>query len=236
MRIVILRFLWLLLFGLGLGLPLSLGLVGCKQSSETQTKAQPKLDEKQLADLQKQLPVLAEINDQTQNILLVYRDEKQNEQTAQKVSEVPEAFRNKVQLVDLNLSPEKRSSNLFVPIYDLTKANANGGFSGEWVSRKSLEKALIESRPKVVLPEYHLVTLYETDWCGYCKKAKAFLKEKKIPFEAFNIEKDAQAAQKLQQKASAQNFPMGGVPVLEINGKLISGFNPEQILSMAKIK
>jgi glutaredoxin len=152
------------------------------------------------------------------------------------VSEVPETFRTKVQLVDLNLSPEKRKSSFFVPIYDLSKPNRDGAYVGQWVSRKSLEKALIDSKPKVVLPEYHVVTLYETDWCGYCKKAKAFLKEKNIPFEAFNIENDAQAAQKLQQKASAQKFPMGGVPVLEINGKLISGFNPDQILSMARIQ
>ena len=37
------------------------------------------------------------------------------------------------------------------------------------------------------------VTLYSTEWCGYCKQIRRFLDQKDIPYRAFDIEKDAKA-------------------------------------------
>ena len=64
------------------------------------------------------------------------------------------------------------------------------------------------------------VELYVTSWCGYCKKAKSFLKAKGVEFTEYDIEKDKNAA-KRHRKLNRR----GGVPVAVINGKKIIGFS-----------
>ncbi len=66
------------------------------------------------------------------------------------------------------------------------------------------------------------VELYVTSSCPYCQKAMAYLKSKGIPFQAYNIERDADAASR-KKKMDTQ----GGVPFAVINGKKISGFSEE---------
>jgi len=69
------------------------------------------------------------------------------------------------------------------------------------------------------------VTLYSTDWCGYCKQAKRFLDQKGIPFKEFDIEKDTEARKAYEALGGR------GIPLLDVNGTLIRGFEPEKILA-----
>ncbi|CAD5198479.1 glutaredoxin family protein [Pseudomonas sp. FEN] len=69
------------------------------------------------------------------------------------------------------------------------------------------------------------VVLYATDWCGYCKQTRRFLEQKGIPYQEFDIEKDA-AARKAYQALGG-----GGIPMLDVNGTLIRGYEPEAILA-----
>lgn len=39
------------------------------------------------------------------------------------------------------------------------------------------------------------ITMYSTDWCGYCRIAKRFFNEHAVPFEEINIERDDAAAE-----------------------------------------
>jgi glutaredoxin len=64
------------------------------------------------------------------------------------------------------------------------------------------------------------VEIYETSWCGYCKKAKKYFIARGIPFTAYDIEKDRAAAQR-----KARLSPGGGVPLTVIDGQLIRGFS-----------
>ncbi|MFQ6010484.1 MAG: glutaredoxin family protein [Candidatus Aenigmatarchaeota archaeon] len=68
------------------------------------------------------------------------------------------------------------------------------------------------------------VKIYTTTWCPYCVAAKEFLKQKKIEFKEINIEKDPAAAKKMV-KISGQT----GVPVIQIDKKVIVGFDVEKI-------
>ncbi len=68
------------------------------------------------------------------------------------------------------------------------------------------------------------VTLYSTAWCGYCKKARAFLQRNSIPFVEHDIETDETA----RQQARALN-PRGGVPVLQIDGRVLVGYSADSI-------
>jgi glutaredoxin-like YruB-family protein len=74
------------------------------------------------------------------------------------------------------------------------------------------------------------VTVYSTSWCPWCSKVKDFLKEKKIPFKDINVENNPEAAQEMANKSGQM-----GVPVLDIDGKIIVGFNEPEIRKALKL-
>ena len=68
------------------------------------------------------------------------------------------------------------------------------------------------------------VTIYTTQTCPYCQMAKEFLKEKKIKFKEINVGKDYKAAQEMVRKSGQM-----GVPVIDINGQIIVGFDKDSL-------
>ena len=72
------------------------------------------------------------------------------------------------------------------------------------------------------------VVLYATDWCGYCKQTRRFLDSKGIPFREFDIEKDAEARKAYEALGGR------GIPLIDVNGTLIRGFDPDEILAALK--
>jgi glutaredoxin len=72
------------------------------------------------------------------------------------------------------------------------------------------------------------VVLYATDWCGYCKLTRRFLDQKGIPYREFDIEKDADARKAYEALGGR------GIPMLDVNGTLIRGYEPEAILTALK--
>lgn len=66
------------------------------------------------------------------------------------------------------------------------------------------------------------VHLYSTSWCGYCRKARTFLETNKIPYTDHNVEEDPVA----RDRQRSLN-PTGGVPVLEVEGEVITGFDEQ---------
>ena len=72
------------------------------------------------------------------------------------------------------------------------------------------------------------VTLYATDWCGYCKLTRRFLDQKGIPYQEFDIEKNADARKAYEALGGR------GIPLLDVNGALIRGYEPDAILAALK--
>ncbi|MCL2451331.1 NrdH-redoxin [Candidatus Saccharibacteria bacterium] len=70
------------------------------------------------------------------------------------------------------------------------------------------------------------VIVYSTNWCAYCKMAKKYLTDKNVAVEEKNIEEDPAAHQELMDKIGG-NFR--GVPVIDIAGVIIFGFDRAQI-------
>ena len=68
------------------------------------------------------------------------------------------------------------------------------------------------------------IKIYSTLACPYCVTLKEFLKEKNIEFEDVNVGQDAQAREEMISKSGQM-----GVPVIDINGKIIVGFDKEEI-------
>ncbi|HLD42484.1 MAG TPA: glutaredoxin domain-containing protein [Candidatus Nanoarchaeia archaeon] len=70
----------------------------------------------------------------------------------------------------------------------------------------------------------HEVIVYSTTVCPWCHKAKEFLKEHKVAFKDINVGEDRQKAQEMIEKSGQM-----GVPVLDIDGKIIVGFDKAAI-------
>ncbi len=68
------------------------------------------------------------------------------------------------------------------------------------------------------------IKVYSTPTCPYCKLVKEFLHEQHIEFEEVDVAADAEAA-KHMVKISGQM----GVPVVDINGQIIVGWNKQAI-------
>ena len=68
------------------------------------------------------------------------------------------------------------------------------------------------------------VILYSTKWSPWCKQIRNFLKSKKIKF----MEKDVEKNKKYREEAVKKSKQMG-IPVTDIDGKIIVGFDEEKL-------
>lgn len=68
------------------------------------------------------------------------------------------------------------------------------------------------------------IKIYSTPSCPYCKLAKDFMSEKKIEFKEIDVASDPTAANEMV-KVSGQM----GVPVIDIEGQIIVGWNKDAI-------
>jgi glutaredoxin len=69
------------------------------------------------------------------------------------------------------------------------------------------------------------VTLYATSWCPWCRKTRALLAELKVAYQEKDVEKTPGAAAERDRKAGAG----AGVPVLDIGGTIVLGYDPPRI-------
>lgn len=68
------------------------------------------------------------------------------------------------------------------------------------------------------------ILIYSTPTCPYCKMAKEFFKSKNIEYRDVDVAADEKAAEEMVHKTGQY-----GVPVIDIGGKLIIGFDQEEI-------
>lgn len=75
------------------------------------------------------------------------------------------------------------------------------------------------------------VRVFSTEVCPYCVTLKEFLREHKVAFEEIDVSKDEKAAKEMIEKSGQM-----GVPVVEIDGEIVVGFDKEKISGLLKIK
>ncbi len=75
------------------------------------------------------------------------------------------------------------------------------------------------------------VIVYSTNTCPWCVRAKEFLTENKIEFEEKDVATDAAAAEEMVQKSGQR-----GVPVIDMEGTVVVGFDEEKIRKTLNIK
>jgi len=68
------------------------------------------------------------------------------------------------------------------------------------------------------------IIIYSTPTCPYCKKAKAYLQEKGIEYTDIDVSRDESMQKKMIEKSGTIS-----VPVIDISGVIITGFDKDKI-------
>ncbi len=94
------------------------------------------------------------------------------------------------------------------------------GDKPEGMASKEIEiKENVYQKPVIVSESEEEVIMYSTSWCGYCKKARKYFINNKIPFVEYDIERDAKAKQRYKK------FAGSGVPLILYDDKHMRGFS-----------
>lgn len=115
------------------------------------------------------------------------------------------------------VSPEPKPKNNSPPTAETQNATLDPNFFD----------LLDEFRETPVTVKAPTVEIYETSWCGYCRKAKRFFRSRGIEFSAYDIEKDKDAARRMMALTRRR-----AVPFVVINGHQIQGYS-EQAYELA---
>jgi len=68
------------------------------------------------------------------------------------------------------------------------------------------------------------IIIYSTPTCVYCKMAKQYFENNDLKYTEHNVAEDDSAREEMLQKSQQM-----GVPVIDINGKVLIGFNQVEI-------
>ena len=75
------------------------------------------------------------------------------------------------------------------------------------------------------------VKIYTTPFCVFCKMTKDFFAANEVAYEEFNVAADAKAREEMISKSG-----QFGVPVTDIDGKLVIGFDRARLSELLDIK
>jgi len=75
------------------------------------------------------------------------------------------------------------------------------------------------------------VRVYSTPTCPFCIMAKKFLKDNNIEFEDIDVSRDIKSAREMVEKTGQM-----GVPVIEIDGESVIGFDRDRIKELLQLK
>ena len=75
------------------------------------------------------------------------------------------------------------------------------------------------------------IKIYSTPTCPWCKRAKAYLTNKGIDFESIDVSSNDTAQKEMIEKSGQM-----GVPVIDIDGQIVVGFDKDKINEYLNIK
>jgi glutaredoxin-like YruB-family protein len=71
---------------------------------------------------------------------------------------------------------------------------------------------------------YIMVIVYSADWCAFCHAAKQYFDKLGVSYEERNVEEKPEYMQESVQKSGQM-----GIPVIDIDGEIIVGFDRPRI-------
>jgi len=75
------------------------------------------------------------------------------------------------------------------------------------------------------------VVVYSTPTCSWCNTLKTYLRKNNVKFRDIDVSRDERSAQEMVRKSGQQ-----GVPQMNINGRIIVGFDRTKINELLEIK
>jgi len=100
---------------------------------------------------------------------------------------------------------------------------------GVWAGKPVWQaKAAVEAKQMVRNGEQPAVTLYATDWCGYCAATRDFFNARGIRYTELDIEKSSAANDEHRRLGG------NGVPLIVIGNDLVHGYNEAELRNLLK--
>lgn len=84
---------------------------------------------------------------------------------------------------------------------------------------------------RFVIRSQIMIKVYSTPTCAYCVTLKKFLKEKNVEFKDIDVSADEKSLQEMVDCSGQM-----GVPVVDVNGQIVVGFNRNKIMELLNIK
>jgi glutaredoxin len=187
-------------------------------------------------------------------LLLTWIDDKGDFHVETSVGDVPMMGRDAVRVEDPNRDESAHPDQVVVA--DLRQAGADGAYPVRTMARADFEAMAVARREKAgptlasAAPSSAppgagagpaatskskqaaasvVVVIYGAEWCGACHEAAKYLRSKGIPYVDKDIEKDPDAEREMQAKLAKNGLHGGSIPVIDVRGKVMIGFNPAEI-------
>lgn len=189
-------------------------------------------------------------------LMLTWIDDKGDFHVEMKVADVPMMGRDAVRVVDPAHDEGTHADRIFVA--DLRAARGDGTFPVRTMTRADFEAIAVARREKTgptlasaappspsapaapsatAAPDstgtrpgaLATVIIYGAEWCGACHEAARYLQHKGIPYVEKDVEKDPGAAREMQDKLARNGLHAGSIPVIDVRGKVMVGFNAGEI-------
>lgn len=204
------------------------------------------------ADLPKKEPVAAAalvVRDDSQGLLFTWIDAKGDFHVEETADKVPPEHRDVVRV----LEPTRAEEPDQITTVDLRAKGPDGAYPVSPAPRASFE-AIAVGRRNALRADLAAkapagpsgqgasaggaaerpaakksVTVYGASWCGACQKTRAYLKHKGVAFADKDIDADSSAAREMRVKLSKAGIEGGGIPVIDIGGAVMVGFDARAI-------
>lgn len=163
------------------------------------------------------------------DLVLTYVDE-DGPHTVTSVAEVPADARERVRVDSLAVPPKQRLDPEHVYLADLREPGAGGEFPVRVVSRAAFD-GLVDrgGADRAGAAAAKEVVLYGASWCGACREARGYLRERGVPFVDRDIEREPGAREEMTAKARAAGVRASGIPVIDFRGTILAGFSRDAI-------
>jgi glutaredoxin len=192
------------------------------------------------------------VRDDTDGLLLTWIDDKGEFHVETRAADVPLMGRDAARVVDPAKDDGSHDDRVYVA--DLRQTRADGTYAVRTMSRADFEAIAVARREKagptlanaspppsssaaaaqgdpgaLKAPSHAVVVIYGAEWCGACHQAARYLRRKGVAYVEKDVEKDPSAAREMQQKLARNGLGGGSIPVLDVRGKVIVGFNPAEV-------
>jgi glutaredoxin len=166
--------------------------------------------------------------------------------TTDKAERVPDVARRLVRVMGQAKREGQWRNNANVDVIDLRELLTNGKTRARAMPREAFETGALaqlspgdscrlagphgsplaaKPEPAGAPDEPPVAIVYGTSWCEACKAARQYLVSHLVPFTSKDIENDPSAARELQEKASRFGISADRVPILDVRGRLLVGFD-----------